>query len=426
MTQKNTFALKGDICFSKNSRELVTLKDGYVVCRGGVSLGVFKDLPPFCDSGCVEDYSGHLIIPGLTDLHVHAPQYALRGFGMSMELVDWLNTNAFPEETKFSNLDYAAKAYSVFAEDMKRSPNTRACIFATIHRESTELLMEILESTGLDVMVGKVNMDRNAPQNLSEKDAKTSAEDTSEWIRNTAAKFENVKPIITPRFVPSCTDELMASLGNISREYNIPVQSHLSENEGECRWVKSLHPESKFYGDVYDKYGLFGEYTKTIMAHCVLSSPEETALMKERGVYIAHCPQSNTNLSSGAAPVRRYLDMGMNIGLGSDVAGGSSLSIMRAMVDAIQASKLRWRLKDQELAPLTIQEAFYMGTIGGGAFFGKVGSFEEDYEFDAVVIDEQNMRTPLNLTIEERLERTVYLSDNSAVIGKFVKGKKLF
>ena len=137
------------------------------------------------------------------------------------------------------------------------------------------------------------------------------------------------------------------------------MQSHLSENFGEIAWVKELCPNTHFYGEAYSQFDLFGGDCPTIMAHCVHSSDEEIALMKKQGVYIAHCPQSNTNLSSGISPARRYLDKGLHIGLGSDIAGGTSVSILRAMADAIQVSKLYWRLVDSSMKPLTVEEAFY-------------------------------------------------------------------
>lgn len=141
---------------------------------------------------------------------------------------------------------------------------------------------------------------------------------------------------------------------------------------------------------------------------------------------IAHCPASNTNLSSGIAPVRRFLRDGLRVGLGSDVAGGTHTSIFRAMADAIQVSKLRWRLVDQSLAPLTVSEAFYLGTLGGGAFFGKVGSFAPGYEFDALVIGDTRYTPQEEMDLETRLERTVYLSDERDIQHKFVQGRRLF
>ena len=145
--------------------------------------------------------------------------------------------------------------------------------------------------------------------------------------------------------------------------------------------------------------------------------------MKKRGVCVAQCPQSNTNLSSGIAPVRRYLEEDLHIGLGTDIAGGHSLSML---ADAIQVSKLRWRLVDDSLKPLSLEEAFYMATMGGGAFFGKVGTFLEDYEFDALILDDRGLRHPQPLTARERLERLIYLSDDRCITGKYVSGNKIF
>ena len=216
-------------------------------------------------------------------------------------------------------------------------------------------------------------------------------------------------------------------LKEIQVRYHLPVQSHLSENEGEIAWVKELCPWSGCYGEAYDKFGLFGGLDcKTVMAHCVHSGEEETALMKKNGVYVAHCPQSNMNLSSGIAPIRSFLEQGLNVGLGSDVAGGSSSSIFRAMTDAIQVSKLRWRLVDQSLKSLTLAEAFYLGTKGGGSFFGKAGSFEEGYELDAVVLDDTNLYHPQEITTEERLERMIYLSDERNIRAKYVSGRQIW
>lgn len=426
MAEIKNFVLKGNICYSRSAQTLETREQSYLVCENGRCAGVFDTLPeqyrefPFTDAG------DKIIIPGLVDLHIHAPQYSFRGLGMDLELLDWLNTNTFPEEAKYKDLEYAKKAYAIFSEDMKFGGTTRACIFSTIHNPATELLMDLMDETGLKTMIGKVNMDRNSPEYLCETSAEKSAEDTVKWLKDTAGKYRNVKPILSPRFIPSCTDELMRRLKNIQEDYDLPVQSHLSENQGEIAWVRELCPESKFYGDAYDSFGLFGGKVPTIMAHCVSSSEEEIELMEKQGVFIAHCPQSNTNLSSGIAPVRTYLDNNMKVGLGTDVAGGSSASIFRAMADAIQVSKLRWRLQDDSLKPLTAEEAFYLGTLGGGSFFGKVGSFLEGYEFDALILNDSRIRHPQPLTLKERLERFIYLSDDRHIEGKYVAGYKIF
>lgn len=426
MKNSKSFVLRGDLCYSRDLNTLETMSDGYLVCVDGVSAGVYPQLPETYRNFPLEDWRGRLVIPGLTDLHVHAPQYAFRGLGMDLELLDWLELHAFPEEAKYRDTDYARHAYGQFVEDLKRGSTTRACIFATAHTDATQLLMDLLENTGLETRVGRVNMDRNCPDGLREPSAEASAAETVRWLEEIAGRYLRTRPILTPRFIPSCSDGLMERLAGIQKAYDLPVQSHMSENEGEIAWVKQLCPGSRFYGDAYDAFGLFGGPAPTIMAHCVHSGEEETALMKRRGVYIAHCPQSNTNLSSGVAPVRRYLDQGLRVGLGSDVAGGSSLSILRAMVDAVQASKLRWRLQDQSLAPLTVAQAFWMGTLGGGAFFGKVGSFAPGYELDAVVLDDSRLRGPGTLTVDQRLERAVYLSEDRDVVKKFVHGREIW
>lgn len=421
----DTFALKGTICYSISPQELSITPNSYLICSQGKCAGIFPVLPEKYRGIPCTDYKDDLIIPGLTDLHVHAPQYTFRASGMDLELLDWLNTYAFPQEARYENLEFARSAYSIFAEEMKKSPNTRACIFGTLHVPATELLMELMDKTGLKTMIGKVNMDRNGSPILQETSAEASAQATVTWIEDTLNRFENTMPILTPRFTPACTDQLMAKLSQIQKKYHLPMQSHLSENLGEIEWVKELCPGTHFYGEAYHQFQLFGGDCPTIMAHCVHSSEEELALMKKQGVYVAHCPQSNTNLSSGIAPARHYLEAGLHIGLGSDIAGGTSLSILRAMADAIQVSKLYWRLVDSSAKPLTLEEAFYLGTEGGGSFFGKVGSFREGYEFDAVILNSSTIPTPLSLSPKDRLERLVYLSDDRNITGKYVSGRKI-
>lgn len=426
MKGNNDFILKGQICHSLTPTSMELVENGYLVCADGKSAGVFPSIPEAFEGLPVRDCEDQIIIPGLTDLHIHAPQYGFRGTGMDLELLDWLNQVTFPEEAKYADLSYAGKGYEIFAEEMKRGATTRACIFATIHNEATDLLMELLEETGLKTMVGKVNMDRNSPDILIEESAAASVRNTEAWLDGLKDRFENVRPILTPRFIPSCTDELMAELAVLQKNYDLPVQSHLSENLSEVEWVKELCPWAKSYGDAYDRFGFFGGRYPAIMAHCVYLTDQEMAKMKANGVYIAHCPQSNINLSSGIAPVRSYLEQGIKTGLGSDVAGGHTPNIFRAMADAIQVSKLYWRLVDESKKPLTVEEAFYLGTKGGGEFFGKVGSFEAGYEFDALILNDEGMRSPREFSLMERLERMIYLADERNISGKYVAGRLLW
>ena len=429
---KRSFVIRGNICQTTNPLKLDLYENAYVVCIDGISKGIFNTLPDEYKNLELFDFKDTLVFPGMIDLHVHAPQYAFRGMCMDLELMDWLNSYTFPEEEKYENLEYAKKAYTLFVDAIKKGATTRSCIFATRHRFATELLMELMEESGLISYVGKVNMDREASEALVEESASMSAFTTFGWLNAVNGKFKNTKPILTPRFIPCCTDELMAELREIQMAYGIPVQSHLSESKGEIEFVKLLRPNNPFYGDSYNEFDLFGKNddintdVKTIMAHCVWSTNDEVKLMKDNGVFVAHCPSSNMNLTSGIAPIRKYLDLGLNIGLGTDIAGGHSDSIFRAITDTIQVSKMYFRMVDEKYKPLIFSEAFYLATKGGGKFFGKVGSFEEGYEFDAVVMDDSVLPHPQELKLSERVERAVYLGlDEKKIIAKYVAGKKI-
>lgn len=418
----SSFVLKGNICYSIDKDQIACFEDHYLVCVDGLVVGIFPECPQQYKHLPMEDHAGKIIIPGMSDLHIHAPQFSYRGLGMDLELLDWLQAYAFPEEGKYSNLEYADRSYDMFVRHMRRSETTRASIFATLHRPATELLMEKLDKSGLITCVGKVNMDRNSPNYLRE----SGIDETRLWLQDTVGKWQHTTPILTPRFIPSCSDEMMRGISRLKEEFKVPVQSHLSENLSEIAWVKELVPGARNYGDAYRLFGLLGGDHPCIMAHCVYSDELEMELMKENGVFIAHSPESNLNVSSGVAPINKYLDFGLRVGLATDVAGGSHESMFKAITHAIQSSKIRWRLLDQSVAPLTFDTAFYLATRGGGAFFGKVGAFEEGYEFDAVILDDSNLSHPQPLTVRERLERIAYLADDRNICGKYVAGEKLF
>ncbi|MCI6115346.1 MAG: amidohydrolase family protein, partial [Spirochaetales bacterium] len=278
----NSFIVKGNIVWSESNKDLKSVENGFLVIKDGIVEGVFSSLPDEYKGYELVDAGNDLVVPGLVDLHVHAPQFAFRGTNMDLELMDWLNTYTFPEESKFSDLSYADNVYSFFTDAIKRSATTRIVAFSSLHVDGTLLLMDKLEKIGIRGYVGKVNMDRNSPDTLREESAEKAAEDTEKWLEECKNRnYKYIKPILTPRFVPSCTDELMEKLSIIRKKWRLPVQSHLSENMGEVEFVKELAPWSKFYGDAYDRFGLFGGEDGCIMAHCVLSSEEEIELMKK-------------------------------------------------------------------------------------------------------------------------------------------------
>lgn len=423
LLMKNIFAIKGNIIFTKEFGVYEIIENGFIVVEDKLVKGVYHKLNEEYSNIKIIDYGNSIIIPGFVDIHLHAPQFANIGLGLDKELMPWLETYTFPEETKYSDLNYARKVYSRLIKEIWKFGTTRACVFATIHKDSTKLLMDMLAESGLSAYVGKVNMDRNSPHYLVET-TETSVYDTEEILKEYSNKYSLVKPIITPRFVPTCSIELLKELGDLAIKYNTPVQTHLSENNGEISFVKELHPDFKNYASIYDEAGLFGS-VPTIMAHCVLVDEEEIELMARKKVFVAHCPNSNCNLISGIAPIRRLITQGVQVGLASDVSGGHSLSMMDVIVNSAQVSNLKYLESNRMDKPLNTAELFYLATKGGGKFFGKVGSFEEGYEFDALVVDDSSLPSFRELTIEERLQKFIYTGDDRNIKDRYVAGRKI-
>lgn len=413
---------KGNILFTKIKDKFEIIENGFIIVKNGKILDLYKNLPSEYQNFEVIDFSDNLIIPGMNDLHCHAPQFRNLGMAMDKELIPWLDNYTFPEEGKFKSIEYSDKVYKDFIKEVWRHGTTRIAVFATVHKESSIRLMDLFKQSGLGALVGKVNMNINCTDDLLE-DTEKSISDTEYILENYYNADELVNPIITPRFIPSCNSELLKSLGDLAIKYNVPTQSHLSENLGEIDWVKQLQPESEFYGDAYNRFNLFGQ-TKTLMAHCVYSCDKELELMKKNNVFAVHCPNSNLNLGSGIMPVRKFLDNDINIALGSDISGGHDLSIFKVMVNAIQCSKLLWVNSNKQVDFLTLSEAFYMATKGGGSFFGKVGSFEKNYDFDALVLDDSNLN-PESYSLIERLERFIYIGDDRNIIHRYVRGEEI-
>lgn len=413
---------KANIIFTREKDHFEVLEHGYVGVEGGRVVRVATSAEAFGDEvEEVIDYGDRLLIPAMNDMHVHAPQYRNQAISMDLELLPWLMNYTFPEEAKFSDTRYAKRMYSRFVRDLWRFGTMRSAVFATIHLESTRLLMRLFRDAGMGALVGKVDMDRNAIDALHESVDEAVAKNEAliaEWNDPNGL----VRPIITPRFIPSCTPLMLRACGKLAKKYGLPVQSHLSENPSEIAWVQELEPESRNYGDAYDRYGLFGQ-TPTIMAHCVHTPDDELDLMTRRNVMVAHCPTSNLNVSSGMAPIRSFLNRGVKVGLGSDISGGHDLSIMRMMVYAIQVSKMYYR-RDPGQRFLTLSEAFWIATKSAGSFFGRVGSFEPGYEFDALVIDDSDLNHD-NYSLLHRLERFIYLGDDRNIAVRFCRGQQI-
>ncbi len=412
---------KAHILYTKEKSRFEVIENGYVaVDANGHVIGVSADLSALdCKDAAVTDFGDCLLIPAMNDMHVHAPQYRNQGIAMDMELLPWLQNYTFPEETKYADTGYAERMYCRFVRDLWRFGTMRSCVFATVHTDSTRLLMRLFQEAGMGALVGKVAMNRNCPEGLTES-VEAMVQGYEEIINSESEPL--VRPIITPRFVPSCTSEMLRACGELAAKYQLPVQSHLSENKDEIAWVQELEKESTCYGDAYNRYGLFGQ-TPTVMAHCVWTEGKELELMKRNGVMVAHCPTSNFNVASGMAPIRQFLNEGLSVGLGSDISGGHDLSIFRMMVYAIQVSKMHYQ-QNHELPFLTLSEVFWIATKSAGSFFGRVGSFEPGYEFDALVINDSNLNFD-HYSLLERLERYIYLGDDRQIEHRFCCGKEI-
>ena len=403
-------------------------KDGFrcypkatMLLEDGVIQGIFEgELPERCANAKTEDYGDAIMTPAFCDLHLHAPQYAMLGMGLDLQLIDWLNQYTFDMEAMFADTDYARRVYRQLAQDMIGCGTTRASVFSSLHTDATLILMEELERAGVCAYVGKVNMDRNGGARCQET-TEESIRETLRWL-DACADFKLVKPIITPRFTPSCTNELMAALGRLANERELRVQSHLSENPAEIAWVKELHPDCDYYWQSYEKYGLWKQ--DTLMAHCVHVGGDEREAMKKAGVVLVHCPTSNLNIRSGNAPVRRALQEGVRVALGSDIAGGTQLDMARNVVDAVHVSKTRWVETEGADDFLRFHEGFALATGAGAEWFGAKEGFPVGEKLHAVVFSDARLCPTRPLTLPERLERRIYLSEPRDILAVYSEGVK--
>lgn len=413
-----TTILRANLIHTPALGRLETIPRGYLVLEDGVIRGLYEALPEEWAACPVTDYGEALLMPSFADLHLHAPQYPMLGMGMDLPLLDWLDAYTFRTEARFADLDYARRVYRRLAGELIAWGTTRVAVFSSRHTDATLVLMEELERAGVTGYVGKVNMDRNSGP--AQETTVQSVDETLRWLE--ACRFAHVKPILTPRFTPSCTDALMAELGRLAQERDLPVQSHLSENTGEMAWVRELHPDCSQYWETYGKYGLWK--AGTLMAHCVHSDGREQAAMAEAGVWAVHCAASNVNLCSGTAPVRELLDRGVRVALGSDIAGGDQLSMSRAVTMAIRASKQK---QMETGAPfLTVPEAYYLGSTAGHQYFGGGAGFQPGDRLHAIVVDDAALPEPAReLRLSERFERAIYLMEKEHIRAVYSEGRQV-
>ena len=373
----------------------LVVQDG-LVRQVGDSQSLLSSLPQNVD---IFDHGDSLLMPGFIDVHVHYPQMeVIASYGE--HLLQWLEKYTFPAEAQFGDAGYAREVSDKFIKEMLRAGTTSALVFGTVHPVSVDAFFEVCEEKNLRMIAGKVMMDRNAPSNLLDT-AESSYRDSKTLIEKWHGKGR-LQYAVTPRFSVTSSHEQLKKAGQLREEYpNIYLQTHLSESKDELIMVRKLFPECKNYLDTYDNHGLLGR--RTIFAHCIHLEDDEWSRLSATQSAIAFCSSSNLFLGSGLFSLRRAETNMINVGLGSDVGGGTSLSMLSNMNEAYKILRLR----DEEFSPL---KAFYLATLGGAEVLDlddKIGNFEPGKEADFVVLDRS--ATPL---IEFRLGKSQSLIED--------------
>lgn len=411
----------GDIVYTPSADALAVYENSYIAVDCGKVEGIYLVIPEkYKHAECI-DYGHQMIIPAFSDLHVHGAQYVQRGIGMDCLLSDWLNNYTFPQESRFKDMDYAKQCYDAFVDDMLRHGTFHANVFATIHREATEYLFNRMEDKGMYAFVGKVNMDCHSPEFLIET-TEASLRETEIYLAN-HTESKKVKPILAPRFAPTCSEKLMMGLGKLAAKYHCGVHTHLVESIWEAQEALKLFPGYGSDAEIYERAGLM-DHGPSIFAHVIFPTEEDKRIMKKHGSFSVHCPDATTNIIAGIMPLSSMHNEGLKIALGSDIAGGHGIAVYKQIARAVQLSKLKEFYEPDQGRTITLTQAFYHATKEAGSIFGKVGSFEKGYQFNALVIDTME-DSWVPLTAEERLERFCYIGDDRNIRARFIDGKEI-
>jgi guanine deaminase len=383
------------------------------------------------------------LIPGFVDCHIHAPQYPQLGNALDVPLEVWLQKYTFPLEARYRDLDFARRVYGLLVEDLIANGTTTGLYFATVHTEATCTLVDICVEKGQRALVGKVAMDH--PENCPEyyRDASPEAaiagtRDVIDYVRAHPGNREaRVLPVVTPRFIPACTDTALEGLGALARECGCHVQTHCSESDWEHGYVVARHGVTD--AESLDRFGLLGR--RTMLAHSNLLTGDDMDRIQARGAAIAHCPLSNAYFAGAAFPLRSALEKGLHVGLGTDISGGPSALILENCRAAIMASRMLESGVDPALGPaerasgqparIDFRHAFHIATAGGGVALDlPVGQFKPGFQFDAIVIDTTADKGTIRLFDdldhgEDILQKIVFTASRANIAEVFVGGDKV-
>jgi len=394
---------------------VLVVRDGHVAELGPAHDVLAKlpaDLP-------VTDYRGKLILPGFVDTHIHYAQTdIIASYGE--QLLAWLEKYTFPTERLFADPAHAHEVAEFFCDELLKNGTTTAMTFATVHPASVDALFEAAERRHMRMLAGKVLMDRNCPDFLRDS-ADTGYADSKALIEKWHGR-KRLRYAITPRFAPTSTDEQMTLAGRLFAEYpDVHLQSHVAENRGEVAWVAELYPDARSYLDVYERFGQLGE--RAIFAHCIWLDDADRRRMAKTGTAMSFCPTSNLFLGSGLFDLDRAHALGVRVGIGTDVGGGTSFSMLQTLNEAYKVLQLNGQ-------QLSAERAFYLATLGGARSLyldEHIGNFIAGKEADFVVLDP--CATPLlarrianTTTLAEKLFVLMLLGDDRTVAATHVMG----
>lgn len=396
-------------------------EDGILLVEDGqvAQVGPAAELLPKLGGVEVHEYQDALITPGFIDTHIHYPQTGMIA-SYGEQLLDWLNTYTFPTEQRFADPAHASDVATVFLKELLRNGTTTALVFGSVHPQSVDAFFEAAGALNLRMIAGKVLMDRNAPDSLTDS-AESGYAESKALIERWHGKGR-LHYAVTPRFAPTSTPEQLALAGRLFGEYpGLYMHTHLSENRKEIEWVKELFPERKGYLDVYDHHRLIGP--RAVFAHGVHLCDDECRRLAETGSAVAFCPTSNLFLGSGLFDLNRLEAHGVRVGLGTDVGAGTSFSQLQSLNEAYKVMQLQ----GQKLDPF---KSLYLATLGGAhALYldDRLGNFLPGKDADFVVLDYK--ATPLIAyrlqqarSLEEKLFALTMLGDDRAVRETFAAG----
>jgi guanine deaminase len=417
---------RGDPFTTSSRQALVHVEDGLLVCQDGkiVQAGDYAKVNPTLPAGTtVVHHRDSLILPGLIDLHVHYVQLRIMA-AYGEQLMQWLRNSVYPEEERFDRRGYAARAAVLFCDELLRNGTTTALVNCTSHAVSVDVLFEESTRRGMRMAAGKVLMDRNAPPSLLDPSPQQAYEESKRLIETWHGVGRGIYAV-TPRFAVACTPKMLKVAGRLWREHpGTLLQTHMAENRDEVEEVRKLFPDHRDYIDVQRSYGLLDR--GAVFAHAVHLSEDEWTRLSDSGSAVAHCPTSNLFLGSGLFPMKRvkHLHRALPVGLGSDVAGGDTLSLLRTMNEAYKVSELA-------NFPMTGVKLFYLATLGAATAMrldGVIGSLQPGHEADFVVLDPAATpvlahRTGESRDLEDRLFALALLGDDRAVVATYLNGE---